>query len=53
MDRNKLLELKEVLDDILPTGEAPTDEDLDFDEDAIEMYSAIANLIAAMENYGF
>lgn len=52
MDKEKLVELKELLDELIGENE-PSDEDLDFDEDAIEMYAAMHNLREAMEQCGY
>ena len=52
MNREKLAQLKELLDEMLGNNE-PSDEDLDFDEDAIEIYAEMHNLKEALEQYGF
>lgn len=51
MDREKLLTLKDLLTDLLMNE--PSDEDLDYDDDAIAIYEELHNLKDAMENYGF
>ena len=52
MDREKISDLKDLLEDLLGDKE-PSDEDLDFDEDAIEMYAAMHNLLEAIYECGF
>lgn len=52
MDRENLVKLKALLDEILGDNE-PTDEELDFDDKAIEMYAEMHNLKQAMEELGF
>ena len=51
MDWEKLKALKAILDDLIGDGE-PTDEELDYDDDAIEVYAEMHNLKEAMENMG-
>ena len=51
MDREKIIELKKLLDSLVGNG-VPSEEDLDFDEDAIEMYDAMQNLLETIEEYG-
>ena len=51
MDREKLLTLKNLLTDLLMNE--PSDENLDYDDDAIAIYEELHNLKDAMENYGF
>lgn len=43
--------LKDILETLLGNNE-PSDEELDFDEDAIEMYAEMHNLKEAMEMCG-
>ena len=52
MDREKLIKIKELIDGIISEGNEPTDEELDFDDDAIEMYAEMHNLKEAMEKCG-
>ena len=52
MDREKLNELKTLVDQLLGENE-PSDEDLDFDDDAIQMYADLHNLKESMERMGF
>ena len=52
MDRENLLKLKEILDEIA-VGNVPSDEELDYDPVAIDMYDTIFRLKAVMEDYGF
>jgi hypothetical protein len=52
MDREKLIALKALLDELLGENE-PSDEELGFDDDAIEMYAEMHNLRKAMETLGF
>ena len=50
MDRDVLFELAELVGKILETE--PSDEDLDYNEDAIEVYASIHNLKEALKNIG-
>ena len=52
MDREKLIEIKELIDDLL-IGNEPTDEELNYDDDIIEMYHYLSKLKEAMEQCGF
>lgn len=52
MDRRELNKLKELLESLIGENE-PTEEELDFDDNAIEMYAAMHNLKEAMEQCGF
>lgn len=52
MDREKLLKIKELIDELIGDNE-PTDEELDYDDDAIQMYADLHNLKESMENMGF
>ncbi len=51
--QRKLIKIKELIDGIISEGNEPTDEELDFDDDAIEMYAEMHNLKEAMEKNGF
>ena len=52
MDREKLSQVKKLVDELIGENE-PTDEELDYDDDAIEMYAELHNLKEAMERMGF
>ena len=52
MDREKLNELKTLVDQLIGENE-PSDEDLDFDDDAIQMYADLHSLKESMERGGF
>lgn len=52
MDKEKIIALKNLLEELIGKNE-PSDEDLDFDEDAIEMYAAMHDLMEAIEECGF
>lgn len=49
-DKHKLQMLAQIVDDILETE--PSDEDLDNDDTAIEMYANIKNLKESLKKYG-
>ena len=51
MDWEKLNKLKRLIDELIGENE-PTDEELDFDDDAIEMYADLHNLKESMERIG-
>ena len=51
MDKEKIIELKELLDSLIGNG-VPSEEDLDFDENAIAMYHAMQDLLETIEEYG-
>ena len=51
MDWETLARIKELIDEIIGENE-PTDEELDYDEDAIEMYADLHNLKESMEQMG-
>lgn len=51
MDWEKLSMVKALIDELLGDNE-PSDEDLDYDDDAIEMYAELHNLKEAMERIG-
>ena len=51
MDRDKLRIIKTLLDEILMTE--PSDEELDYDDAAIDMYADLHNLKESMEQLGF
>ena len=51
MDWEKLHKIKELIDELI--GEdRPTDEELDYDDDAIAMYADLHNLKQSMERMG-
>lgn len=52
-DRNKINMIADILQDILPDGKAPSYEDLDSDDDAYELYTALENLSNALEDNGY
>lgn len=52
MDREKLSQVKKLVDELIGENE-PADEELDYDDDAIEMYAELHNLKEAMERMGF
>lgn len=52
MDWENLKKIKELVNEVLGENE-PTDEELDYDDDAIEMYAELHNLKEAMEQMGF
>lgn len=52
MDRENLIKIKELIDELIGENE-PTDEELDYDDNAIQMYADLHNLKESMENYGF
>ena len=51
MDWEKLRKIKELIDEILGENE-PTDEELDYDDDAIQVYADLHNLKESMERMG-
>ena len=51
MDWEKLMKIKELIDELLGENE-PTDEDLDYDDDAIDVYDELHNLKESMERIG-
>lgn len=51
MDWEKLMKVKGLIDELLGENE-PSDEDLDYDDDAIEVYAELHNLKEAMERMG-
>lgn len=51
MDWEKLHKIKELIDELIGTNE-PTDEELDYDEYAIDMYADLHNLKESMERVG-
>lgn len=51
MDLEKLRKIKELVDELIGENE-PTDEELDYDDDAINMYAALHNLKESMECMG-
>ena len=51
MDWEKLRKIKELIDELLGDNK-PSDEELDYDDDAIEMYADLHNLKASMEQLG-
>lgn len=51
MDREKLMQIAELLDEVLGENE-PSDEELGYDEDAIELYDCLHDLREAMRNVG-
>ena len=51
MDRENLIKIKELIDELIGENE-PTDEELDYDDNAIQMYADLHNLKESMENYG-
>lgn len=51
MDWEKLVKVKFLIDELIGENE-PTDEELDYDDDAIEMYAELHNLKEAMERIG-
>ena len=51
MDWEKLREIKVLVDEVLGVNE-PTDEELNYDDDAIEMYADMHNLKESMERIG-
>lgn len=51
MDWDNLKKIKELIDELIGENE-PTDEELDYDEDAIEVYAELHNLKEALENIG-
>ena len=52
MDFEKLRKIYSLIDELIGESE-PTDEELDFDDDAIQMYADLHNLKESMENMGF
>ena len=48
-----LADLAEVLGKFIDGKEPPTDEELDYDDDYIELYHAVYNLREAFENVGY
>lgn len=52
MDREKLVALKALLNELIPDG-APSEQALDYDTAAVNMYAAMETLKDAMEYYGF
>lgn len=51
MDWDNLKKIKELIDELIGENE-PTDEELDYDEDTIEVYAELHNLKEALENIG-
>ena len=51
MDWKNLKKIKELIDELIGENE-PTDEELDYDDDAIEVYAELHNLKEALENIG-
>lgn len=51
MDWDNLKKIKELIDELIGENE-PTDEELDYDDDAIEVYAELHNLKEALENIG-
>ena len=51
MDWENLRKIKVLVDEVLGDNE-PTDEELDYDDYAIEMYAELHNLREAMERMG-
>ena len=51
MDRAKLLELKNLLDELIGKDE-PSDEELGFDDAAIDVYAEMHNLLEAINHFG-
>lgn len=51
MDWKNLKKIKELVDELIGENE-PTDEELDYDDDAIEIYAELHNLKEALENIG-
>lgn len=51
MDLENLKQIKTLIDGIIGENE-PSDEDLDYDELAIQMYADLHNLKESMEDYG-
>ena len=52
MDTKYVIQIKEILDKFLPANR-PTDEELDYDDMAIEVYDCMYNLKEAIENFGY
>lgn len=48
-----LADLAAVLGNFIGGKEQPTDEELDYDDDYIELYHAVYNLREALENVGY
>ena len=51
MDWEKLRMIKDLVDGLIGENE-PTDEELDYDDDAIAVYDELHNLKMALENIG-
>lgn len=51
MDMENLTKIKELIDEIIGENE-PTDEELNYDDNWIEVYDELHNLKVAMENVG-
>ena len=51
MDWENLKKIKVLVDKLIGENE-PTDEELDYDDDAIEVYAELHNLKQALENIG-
>lgn len=51
MDMENLTKIKELIDEIIGENE-PTDKELNYDYDWIEVYDKLHNLKVAMENVG-
>lgn len=52
MDWENLRKIKEFIDEVIGENE-PTDEELNYDDDAIQMYADLHNLKESMERMGF
>ena len=51
MDRETLIQIKALLDKLFANG-APSEEDLNYDDDAIHVYDAVESLQTALEEMG-
>ena len=55
MDRENIIAIKELLDKMLgdECEKMPTDEELNYDDDWIDMYACLRSLKESIENCGF
>ena len=53
MDREKLIQLRAILESILPDGQTPTEEELDYDTEAIALYQSMEQTLQCLDDCGF
>ena len=52
MDREKLIQLRAILESILPDGQTPTEEELDYDTEAIALYQSMEQTLQCLDDCG-